>query len=128
METIQVDATNRTPKVVFDFSKNIFILSGESYPENVTEFFGALIKKMTDHLNVVQNADVSFEFSFIYFNSSTAKVIMHLFELLEKAAQRGNRVVVNWHYEEGDDNMQEMGEEFSRDLDVARFNLVEKPE
>ncbi|MEO5339002.1 MAG: DUF1987 domain-containing protein [Magnetococcus sp. MYC-9] len=127
METLHIDGTDRTPTLLFEFDANRYLLSGESYPEDVSEFYGGLLGQLSDHLNGLQGATVQFDFNFIYFNSSTAKVVMRLFELLEQTAARGNRVTVNWHHEEGDDNMREMGGEFSEDLHQAHFNLLSKP-
>ena len=126
METIQLEGTDRTPKILFDFGLNHFSLTGMSYPEDVSALYGDLVSRLTAHLDGLQNADVCFDFCLIYFNSSTAKVVMRLFEALEQTAQNGNRVVVNWYHEEDDDNMREMGEEFSEDLQTAQFNLLAK--
>lgn len=128
MDTVQIAGTDRTPSVLFDFDNNHFSLTGESYPEDVSAFYGTMLGQLTEHLDCLQDADICFEFQFIYFNSSTAKVVMRLFESLEQAAQQGNRVVVNWYYAEDDDNMREMGEEFSEDLQTARFNLLSRAE
>ncbi|MBF0189333.1 MAG: DUF1987 family protein, partial [Magnetococcales bacterium] len=51
------------------------------------------------------------------------KVVMRLFELLEETAENGVSVTVNWVYEEDDDNMEELGEEFGEDLETATFNM-----
>ncbi|MBF8273170.1 MAG: uncharacterized protein HW380_2275 [Magnetococcales bacterium] len=128
METISLQRTERTPNVLFNFATNCFSLTGESYPEDVSEFYGSLMAKLKEHLGLLRKAELQFDFSLVYFNSSTAKVIMRLFELLEQTAQRGNQVLVNWHYDEDDDNMREMGEDFSEDLKAARFNLVSRTE
>ena len=128
METLQQDGTDRTPTVLFDFNKNFFSLTGESYPEDVSAFYGEMLSQLTAHFSGLEDVALQFDFNFVYFNSSTAKVVMRLFELLEETALRGNRVVVNWYHEEDDDNMQEMGEEFSEDLHMAQFNLLAKTE
>ena len=48
---------------------------------------------------------------------------MTLFELLDEAASKGNTIEITWRYERDDDNMQELGEEFSEELAHASFNL-----
>ncbi|MBF0161993.1 MAG: DUF1987 domain-containing protein [Magnetococcales bacterium] len=126
MATLQIDGTDRTPQVCFDFDNNRFSLVGESYPEDVAEFYGDLLSQLTAHFDTLRGEALQFDFNLVYFNSSTAKVVMRLFEALEEAAQQENRVVVNWHHEEDDDNMREMGEEFSEDLHKAQFNLLVK--
>jgi len=126
MDNIQIDATDRSPKVDFDFGKSVFLLEGESYPENVSEFFGPVIDKLSEHLKGLRDAGsgtVEFNFKLIYFNSSSAKVMMGLFDSLEEAAADGVDVTINWYFEEDDDNMEELGEEFGEDLESATFNM-----
>jgi len=124
MDNIKLDATERSPEVNFDFQANVFSLGGESYPEDVPAFFGPPISQLEEHLSSLSGAKVEFNFELIYFNSSSAKVLMELFEMLDEAAENGNDVTINWSHDEDDDNMEELGEEFGEDLEHASFNLV----
>lgn len=128
MENINIAAGERTPEVAFDFEENRFALRGESYPEDVSAFFGPVIAKLEEHLDALEGASIQFDFEFVYFNSSTAKVLMGLFDKLEEAASDGNTVHIRWLYEEDDENMQELGEEFGEDLEHAQFELKALPE
>lgn len=123
MSTLHINATERTPEVQFDFADNVFLLKGESYPEDVKEFYGPPIERLQQHMQALNGATATFTFEFVYFNSSTAKVLMGLFELLDTTAERGNTVHVVWAYEQDDDNMEELGEEFGEDLEHASFTL-----
>lgn len=123
MDNIRIEATDRTPEVDFAFDENVFSLRGEAYPEDVNAFFGPLVDNLEQHLTSLQEKEISFNFELIYFNSSTAKILMMLFEMLDACAENGNRVVINWAFEADDDNMQELGEEYAEDLEHAAFNL-----
>jgi hypothetical protein len=125
MDNINIDATERSPKIDFNFSTNTFSLSGESYPEDISELYGPVIESLQTHLAGQNGAEIIFDFELIYFNSSSAKILMGLFDLLDSAAEN-NQVIVNWHYEEDDDNMEELGEEFGEDLENATFNMKPK--
>ena len=127
MDPIQIEATERSPAIHFDFAANTYSIKGESYPEDVASFFGPVLDQMESHLEGLSGATVTFEFELIYFNSSTAKVLMGLFETLDECADNGNTVEIVWKYEEDDDNMQELGEEFAEDLENAVFKLEEVP-
>jgi hypothetical protein len=81
------------------------------------------MERFEAHLNDLQDATVSFTFELIYFNSSTAKILIGLFETLDQAAENGNDVSVAWLFEADDDNMEEMGQEFGEDLVHAKFEL-----
>lgn len=124
MEKIVIDATPRSPDISFDFENNSFSIRGESYPEDVNEFYGELIEKLEAHLSNLQQGNVNFYFELIYFNSSTAKILMGLFEMLDEAAEQNNTVHIVWAYEEDDDNMEELGEEFCEDLEYATYKLT----
>ena len=123
MNNIQIEATERSPEIEFNFADNIFSIRGESYPENVSEFFGEIMQRFNTHVSSLEDANVTFNFELIYFNSSTAKVLMGLFDQLDQIAKNGNKVIINWCYEEDDDNMEELGEEFGEDLEFAKFNM-----
>lgn len=123
MENISIAASERSPEIDFNFETNTFSLRGESYPEDVNAFFGPLIGNLESHLDALNEAKVEFTFELIYFNSSTAKVLMNLFDALDRAAENGNEVLINWVFEADDDNMEEMGEEFGEDLEHAKFQL-----
>ena len=127
MDQLVIAKTARSPEIDFDFAANRFAIRGESYPENVSAFFDEPLQRQEQHLNTLHDADVEFRFELIYFNSSTAKVLMELFEALDAAAAHGNRVAVRWAYEEGDTNAQELGEEFGDELRHASFCIEEVP-
>jgi hypothetical protein len=123
MDPITIPATDRSPFVHFDFENNDFILKGESYPEDITSFYGELIQKLEVHLRSLEGGALAFKFELIYFNSSTAKILMGLFEMLDECAKRGTEVTITWQFEEGDDNMEELGKEFAEDLTSAQFRF-----
>lgn len=125
MDNIRIDATERSPSIDFNFSTNTFSLSGESYPEDISQLYGPVVEALRSHLEGQEGAGITFDFELIYFNSSSAKVLMGLFDILDAAAEN-NTVVINWHYEADDDNMEELGEEFGEDLEHATFNMKPK--
>lgn len=123
MDNIIISATERSPELEFNFESNTFSLKGESYPEDVTEFYGTALKALEAHLSNLDGGTVNFIFELIYFNSSSAKVLMSLFDMLEETAEEGNTVNIEWVYEADDDNMEELGEEFGEDLEAANFKM-----
>jgi hypothetical protein len=74
-------------------------------------------------LTGLEGGRVQFDIELVYFNSSSAKALMNLMLLLERAGAAGNEVVVNWYFNSDDDTMQEFGEDFSEDLEHVQFNL-----
>ncbi|WP_439817196.1 DUF1987 domain-containing protein [Zavarzinia sp. CC-PAN008] len=124
-DRIVVVATDRSPAVDFDFATGRLSLKGESYPEDAAAFFGPLINGVRAHLTDPADAIV-FDLELAYFNSSSAKAIMNLFQVLERTAQAGASVTINWHYAADDEAMQEFGEDFAEDFESAQFNMCAK--
>jgi SiaC family regulatory phosphoprotein len=128
MQNFEVPATARTPSVMFDFGQNHLKLIGESYPEDVTEFYNPVFAAIDAYLAGLGKGKCRFDFELIYLNSSSAKAIMMLMDKLEAAAANGASVDVFWYYDQEDDTMQELGEEFGEDLTNAAFHLEKMAE
>ncbi|HET9538380.1 MAG TPA: DUF1987 domain-containing protein [Mesorhizobium sp.] len=123
MQKFAIPATARTPAIDFDFGKNHLKLSGESYPEDVTEFYNPVFSALDAYLAALGPGSCRFDFELIYLNSSSAKAVMMLMDKLDAAAAKGATVDVHWFYDQEDDTMQELGEEFGEDLENAKFHL-----
>jgi hypothetical protein len=126
-DKLDIEATSRTPAVTFDFTKNHLKLAGESYPEDVTEFYGPVFTALDGYLSTLGSGSCRFDFELIYLNSSSAKAVMMLMDKLDAAAKKGASVEVYWYYDKEDDTMQELGEEFGEDLVNAKFHLEKMP-
>ncbi|GJE15669.1 DUF1987 domain-containing protein [Methylobacterium marchantiae] len=125
MDRIQISATDRSPRVDFDFASGRFQLSGESYPEDAAAFFGPLLQSLRTYLAAAASEPIVFEVELAYFNSSSAKALMNLFMPLEDAAGEGRAVTIRWLFTKGDETIAEAGEDFASDFSHARFDLVE---
>ena len=129
MDNFKIAATTTTPEVNFDFEAHHLRLIGESHPEDITSFYRPLLDALQGYLRSLPDEQYcQFDFELIYFNSSSAKIIMTILELLEETAQAGKSVSVRWFYDDEDDTMLELGEEFRSDLELARFELVKLPD
>lgn len=125
MVSIDITATNRTPKVFVSSADGTIEIAGESYPEDVTQFYKPLLNEIGTWLGSGSVTSVICAFKLIYFNSSSAKAIMMLLEQLDSAAQNGVDVTVQWFYDPEDETMQELGEDFQEDVEHVTFTLLE---
>jgi SiaC family regulatory phosphoprotein len=126
-DKLNIEATSRTPAVVFDFANHHMKISGESYPEDVTEFYRPVFDALDTYLGKLGKGTCRFDFELIYLNSSSAKAVMMLMDKLEDAAKKGAAIEVYWFYDKEDDTMQELGGEFGEDLETAKFHLEKMP-
>lgn len=124
MDDLFIESTTFTPEIRFCYSEDYLEMSGESYPENTSEFYAPVFRSLNDYLDGISGRTITVRVRMKYFNSSSSKILINFFNLLEKSAKNGNEVIVDWIYKHGDDDAMEFGEEFSEDLHRIRFNLV----
>ena len=104
-----ISKTKITPEVRYDSSSNNIRIVGESSPENALDFYRPVFEWSKRSLDV--NSFVVLEFDLRYFNTSTAKQFIALFDMLDTYYQKGCDVTVIWSRIRGDSDMEEAGEE-----------------
>ena len=125
MENVFIPAMERSPEVDFRFLENRLSLKGEAYPEDAAAFFGPLLKLLNAYCETIRGHELQVEFRLEYFNTSSAKALMNMIQILENAVRRGTRVNLSWYYQKDDEVMREFGEDFSMELKHVQFQLVE---
>ncbi|BAI72290.1 hypothetical protein AZL_016520 [Azospirillum sp. B510] len=127
MDGLSIPATGRTPGVSFDFASGHLRMTGESYPDDVAAFFGPVFEALRGFLERPDGGAIRFDMELLYFNSSSAKALMNIFQMLETVARTGRPVTLSWCFERNDDSMRELGEDFSEDLRHVAFQMREIP-
>ncbi|MDT8448389.1 MAG: SiaC family regulatory phosphoprotein [bacterium] len=128
MEPLLIEAGKYTPAVRFDPARRLLELVGESYPENTAQFYAPLfgwIDRFFATLRPGEQVEVVLEIW--YFNSSSSKALMDLFDRLLKGRKRGLELRVRWRYDPENQSAKENGEEFAEDLTSLDFRLESKP-
>ena len=49
METLEIESTERTPGIKFDYDHHYFEINGEAYPENSDEFFRPIMESLQEY-------------------------------------------------------------------------------
>lgn len=124
MTCFTVEGTKSSPHIHFDPESGILEIRGESYPENCQRLYGPMFQWIQEYLASRQPKRVVLNMEILYFNSSTSKTFMDLFEVLDNEASAGRDVEVNWRFQAENEMAQECGEEFMQDVHTMRFNLV----
>ena len=120
---INISATERTPEITMTMEPLYLRLKGESYPEDVSAFYGELINAVDD-LTKSPNGNLQVDFEFIYINSSSIKALYRIFEGLENYRKMAHAVKINWKADTDDEIMVELGEDFKERFPQLEF-LVE---
>jgi hypothetical protein len=121
MEELRISPTKNTPEIILN-PEGIIRIRGRSIHEDVTDFFAPVEDWVSSYIDVpaeVTCVDLNLE----YFNSASAKVFIHLLQMITYVTLKHKKFIFNWYYEDGDEDILERGEYFSSVLDVP-FNFI----
>jgi hypothetical protein len=121
---LEREKTDTTPYVLIDEGKGYMKFEGESYHENIPEFF----REIFDWLNKFLKTDfdsLTFDCELRYFNSATVKLLLNILLNMDNADNSKN-IKVNWITTGNNKIIIECGEDFKEDLENLNFNLVIK--
>jgi len=116
MNNIEITGTPKTPDVMFSAEGKLEI-KGRSIPENSIEFYNDLLQWIEDYSSAPKDM-TEIDMKLEYFNTSSSKCILDVFKKLEVIKKAGSNVVVNWFYEENDEDMLEAGEDYDAIIDL----------
>ncbi len=122
MEDLIIEGTIDTPKVEFLINGEL-LFKGKSCPVAVTRFYDPLFT----WISKLRADKVIFNINLEYINSASVKKILDLLKELD-ANKLVKEIVINWYYEEGDDDALETGQIFAELLMRSRFNFFEYAE
>lgn len=119
MKRISIEPSTKTPTVVMDPEQGFVEIKGRSIPENSVEFYKPVMEWLDEYTNIdnpgaATNVNIQLE----YFNTSSSKCILDIFKKLEALSKKGHNIVINWFYEEDDEDMQEAGEDYQAIIKV----------
>ena len=123
MEKLVNTRTNMTPDIVLDKAEAIFSFKGSSRPENPNEYYQPIFEWFKAYFSE-PNEKTIVELQFDYFNTSTSKILLDLFELFESYSSNGIDIHVKWYYENDDEEMMEAGEELLNLVELS-YEVVE---
>lgn len=116
MKRLIISATDYTPALDLDPGTMTMKFEGVSRPENVGLFYQQVIDWVNDlgeELELKGKSTLKIIFKLDYCNSATQKYILIFLEKLVDMKEKGLDIEVEWFYDDGDDKMQEDGEDIS---------------
>ncbi|MBR4264732.1 MAG: DUF1987 domain-containing protein [Bacteroidales bacterium] len=124
MDSIKIEGTPKTPTVSFDAKTGQIEIKGRSIPENSIEFYKPLVDWLDKYADIAEGT-VEVTIQLEYFNTSSSKCILDVFKKLENLNNKSKAdVVINWYYEEDDEDMLEAGEDYQSILKIP-FQMKE---
>ena len=121
MKELRISSTKNSPEIIMSPDGTVKI-RGRSIHENVADFFMPVENWISEYIESPAELTIV-EMNLEYFNSASAKVFIHLLEMLKHVSLKNGKFIFNWYYEDGDEDILERGEYFSSVLDTP-FNFI----
>jgi hypothetical protein len=135
MQKFYIEPTRTTPEISFSPEENIFIIRGNSSPEDVRamyypviEWIRIFVEDVIDGEITLYNSEmpVRFQTDLVYFNSSSAKFLFDIFTELKRLLIKDVKVVVEWYYDIDDPDQKEAGSDISSLVEMEFLYIPKK--
>ena len=112
MKTLIIENTQETPYINLSKDNDAFEIQGNSLPEDVLTFYEPVVEWLNNYALEPKN-ETKINFKLNYYNTSSSKMFMKVFNILRNIYRSGNKVEVNWYYKEDDEDIIEAGEDYA---------------
>ncbi len=106
MEPLIIPKSKKTPSI--KFQEGLIELEGRSTTNDPVAFY----KPLQEWVNHYANHPVEFtsiNVKLEYFDTASSKHLLDVLKTLDIGFKKGYKMVVNWFYEQGDDDMHDIG-------------------
>jgi hypothetical protein len=117
----KISPTKSTPEVILNPEGKI-VIKGRLMNKGETEFYKQIegwIDMYVSNPAEITTVDIGLE----YFNGVNSVIFISLLKKITQVNLKNKRIVFNWYYEDGDEDILEMGEFISTVLNVP-FNFI----
>jgi len=129
-KNIEIASSAKTPHVILNKDKGEITIEGRSFPENAPEFYYQFTRWLAEYsLNPAPKTKVSL--GLLYLNSSSVSIITGMMKLLDNMISMKTEVEITWIYENGDEDMKDLGLYYKESLssavkvvEVAKFDFL----
>ncbi|MBL4657426.1 MAG: DUF1987 domain-containing protein [Flavobacteriales bacterium] len=125
MHNIVQEGSFKLPSISFNADSGVLEIEGKSIPERTAEFYDPLVSWIDEYAKS-PNETTTLNIKLEYCNSSSTRYVMDILERFEGMFKAGKNVIINWHYEEDDEDMLDLGESYSVPLTVE-INMIADP-
>jgi hypothetical protein len=121
MEKLLINKTSKSPFISLE--NGSFQFSGRSIPEDAKRIFKPVIDWLKEYKPLDSNL-TTINFCFDYLDTSSSKCVFDILKVLDDIYAGGHQMVINWYYDEGDDDMLDLGIHL-KSFVKAPFNFIE---
>ena len=122
MKDLVIKGNKQKPDLIFSAETGELKVSGQSLPENATLLYGPVLDWIEEYANNPAKQTV-FSLQMKYYNTASSKMFFSIIKRLNLIYKGGFDVIIEWHYQQDDEDMLDAGEYF-RDLVEIPFKFL----
>ncbi len=122
-KTLIIRKAKDTPSIILNPDKKIFEFKGDSWCLDAVDYYRRVISWFNYYFDNHALELTEIEFKFGYINTSSAKQIAVIIDMLKEKMNK-HKIIIRWFYEEGDCDMLEEGQRYA-DLLQMDFEFIE---
>ena len=123
LKRLEIKGTPLTPEVLFDNITGILEIKGRSIRNNVQDFFPEILDWIKDYsANPLPETTINIHLEYI--QTAAFKIMLDAFLIFKQMHITGKKVVVNWYFEEDDNDILETGVDYSTVSGIP-FNMIQ---
>lgn len=112
-----IEEERHTPRIIIDPAKNVFEITGKSFPEDSKQFYKQVFDWLENNSSALPS-NIDFKFNLFYLSSSSIIAIKQLLLKLKEYSRNGVDVRILWHYDSDDDDIRKTGEDYVKITDL----------
>lgn len=111
------------PNVDFNAETGICTISGKSYLEDTSQFYLEILEWLDQYFHEVKKP-IQFNIRISFYNTSSSRSLLDIFDLLKIYEDNGGKVEVNWYCREADHQVvMEEVEDYMEESDL-KINVI----
>jgi len=117
-KTVEIKPGIDSPGLILNSNNNLFKIFGISFMENAIAFYEPVLEWFDDYIKS-PNPETVLVIKLKYFNTSSAQAILNILERLREIYKNGKKnVLISWHYNVNDKEMEKAGKDYSELVDI----------
>ena len=112
-----IKGNRKNPNFILDPESGLIEFKGNSIPEDAGAFYKPILHKIEEYFLTPYPLTVV-SISLKYYNSSTSKWLLNLFQLFKKFNERGYDIFIKWYYDADDEESIYTAQDYSNLLDI----------
>lgn len=121
--SLTIEGSFDTPYIHLE--NGLIIMEGQLMPENILIFFKSVNKWIEAYLKKPAKF-TKIDLNFSYLNSCSTKHLCDILKLFNEKYLEGSDMKIYWTYEEGDDTVQEIGDDLESMIEIPFEYIVKE--